>query len=123
MIAAGVIGGVYLLGTVILFSGVKEKDGKLCLNVSGFQSDSFPFNFGKYYIILCIPPLVDPYALNADQAIPFFKGLGLTMKHGPYIKLTASFLLISTAVQVTSALNPGEACSNHSMNQSSGAKM
>ncbi|KAK4824308.1 hypothetical protein QYF61_013053 [Mycteria americana] len=67
MIAAGVIGGVYLLGIVILFLGVKEKD--------------------------------DPYALSSDRAIPFCKGLGLTMKHGPYVKLTASFLLISTAVQ------------------------
>ncbi|XP_047921649.2 sphingosine-1-phosphate transporter MFSD2B isoform X1 [Anser cygnoides] len=68
MIAAGVIGGVYLLGIIILFLGVKEKD--------------------------------DPYALNSDRAIPFCKGLGLTMKHGPYVKLTASFLLISTAVQL-----------------------
>ncbi|XP_043366115.1 major facilitator superfamily domain-containing protein 2B isoform X5 [Dermochelys coriacea] len=68
MIAAGVIGGVYLFGIVILFIGVKERD--------------------------------DPYALNSDKAIPFFKGLRLTMKHGPYLKLTASFLLISTAVQL-----------------------
>ncbi|XP_065537819.1 sphingosine-1-phosphate transporter MFSD2B isoform X2 [Lathamus discolor] len=68
MIAAGVIGGVYLLGIIILFLGVREKD--------------------------------DPYALNSDRAIPFCKGLGLTMKHGPYVKLTASFLLISTAVQL-----------------------
>ncbi|XP_068793153.1 sphingosine-1-phosphate transporter MFSD2B isoform X2 [Struthio camelus] len=68
MIAAGVIGGVYLLGIVIFFFGVKEKD--------------------------------DPYALTSDRAIPFCKGLGLTMKHGPYVKLTASFLLISTAVQL-----------------------
>uniref|UniRef100_A0A672UCQ7 MFSD2 lysolipid transporter B, sphingolipid n=1 Tax=Strigops habroptila TaxID=2489341 RepID=A0A672UCQ7_STRHB len=68
LIAAGVIGSVYLLGIIILFLGVKEKD--------------------------------DPYALNSDRAIPFCKGLGLTMKHGPYVKLTASFLLISTAVQL-----------------------
>ncbi|XP_071295983.1 sphingosine-1-phosphate transporter MFSD2B isoform X4 [Agelaius tricolor] len=67
MIAAGVIAGVYLLGIVVLFLGVKERD--------------------------------DPYALNSDRAIPFCKGLALTMKHGPYVKLTASFLLISTAVQ------------------------
>ncbi|XP_037749901.1 major facilitator superfamily domain-containing protein 2B isoform X8 [Chelonia mydas] len=67
MIAAGVIGGVYLFGILILFIGVKERD--------------------------------DPYALNSDKAIPFFKGLRLTMKHGPYLKLTASFLLISTAIQ------------------------
>uniref|UniRef100_A0A8B9Q1J1 Major facilitator superfamily domain containing 2B n=1 Tax=Apteryx owenii TaxID=8824 RepID=A0A8B9Q1J1_APTOW len=68
MIAAGVIVGVYLLGIVIFFLGVKEKD--------------------------------DPYALTSDRAIPFCKGLRLTMKHGPYVKLTASFLLISTAVQL-----------------------
>ncbi|XP_074942801.1 sphingosine-1-phosphate transporter MFSD2B isoform X1 [Phalacrocorax aristotelis] len=68
MIAAGVIGGVYLLGVVVLFLGVKERD--------------------------------DPYALNSDRVLPFCKGLGLTMKHGPYVKLTASFLLISTAVQL-----------------------
>ncbi|NXU61466.1 MFS2B protein, partial [Horornis vulcanius] len=68
MIAAGVIAGVYLLGIIVLFLGVKERD--------------------------------DPYALNSDRAIPFCKGLALTMKHGPYVKLTASFLLISTAVQL-----------------------
>ncbi|KGL80769.1 Major facilitator superfamily domain-containing protein 2B, partial [Tinamus guttatus] len=68
MIAAGVIGGVYLLGIVIVFLGVKEKD--------------------------------DPYALTSDRAIPFWKGLRLTMKHGPYVKLTASFLFFSTAVQL-----------------------
>ncbi|KAK2514781.1 hypothetical protein Q9233_014724 [Columba guinea] len=47
----------------------------------------------------------NPYALNSDRAIPFCKGLGLTMKHGPYVKLTASFLLISTAVQVSAAVS------------------
>ncbi|XP_067150456.1 sphingosine-1-phosphate transporter MFSD2B isoform X3 [Apteryx mantelli] len=41
-----------------------------------------------------------PYALTSDRAIPFCKGLRLTMKHGPYVKLTVSFLLISTAVQL-----------------------
>lgn len=56
----------------------------------------------KRFFILCILFLLDPYALNSDRAIPFCKGLALTMKHGPYVKLTASFLLISTAVQVTS---------------------
>uniref|UniRef100_A0A8D0HHQ6 MFSD2 lysolipid transporter B, sphingolipid n=1 Tax=Sphenodon punctatus TaxID=8508 RepID=A0A8D0HHQ6_SPHPU len=66
--AAGVIGGVYLIGIIVLFIGVKEKD--------------------------------DPYALNSDKTIPFFKGLRLTMKYGPYVKLTAAFLLISTAVQL-----------------------
>uniref|UniRef100_A0A8C3TSN5 Major facilitator superfamily domain containing 2B n=1 Tax=Catharus ustulatus TaxID=91951 RepID=A0A8C3TSN5_CATUS len=40
------------------------------------------------------------YHIQLDEAIPFCKGLALTMKHGPYVKLTASFLLISTAVQL-----------------------
>uniref|UniRef100_A0A8C5TK97 Major facilitator superfamily domain containing 2B n=1 Tax=Malurus cyaneus samueli TaxID=2593467 RepID=A0A8C5TK97_9PASS len=53
-----------------------------------------------HILILCILLLLDPYALNSDRAIPFCKGLALTMKHGPYVKLTASFLLISTAVQL-----------------------
>lgn len=47
-----------------------------------------------------IPLLIDPYALSSDKTVPFFKGLRLTVKYGPYMKLTASFLLISTAVQV-----------------------
>nr|XP_056712868.1 sphingosine-1-phosphate transporter MFSD2B [Euleptes europaea] len=68
MIAAGVIGGIYLVGVVILFFGVKEID--------------------------------DPYALSSGKTVPFFKGLRLTMKCGPYMNLTASFLLISTAVQL-----------------------
>ncbi|KAL8172950.1 UNVERIFIED_CONTAM: Major facilitator superfamily domain-containing protein 2B, partial [Gekko kuhli] len=42
----------------------------------------------------------DPYALSSDKTVPFFKGLRLTMKYGPYMKLTAAFLLISTAVQI-----------------------
>uniref|UniRef100_A0ABM5GL63 Sphingosine-1-phosphate transporter MFSD2B n=1 Tax=Pogona vitticeps TaxID=103695 RepID=A0ABM5GL63_9SAUR len=68
MIAAGAIGGIYLVGFVALFFGVKEK--------------------------------VDAYALNTDRRVPFFKGHLLAVKHQPYMKLTASFLLISTAVQV-----------------------
>ncbi|XP_030054662.1 sphingosine-1-phosphate transporter MFSD2B isoform X1 [Microcaecilia unicolor] len=68
MIAAGIIGGVYLFCTAILFFGVTEKD--------------------------------DPYALNSDSIMPFFRGFKLTMKHGPYLNLTAAFLLISAAVQL-----------------------
>ncbi|XP_061478697.1 sphingosine-1-phosphate transporter MFSD2B isoform X2 [Rhineura floridana] len=43
---------------------------------------------------------VDPYALKSDQKVPFFKGHKLALKYGPYVKLAAAFLLISTAVQV-----------------------
>ncbi|XP_029451866.1 major facilitator superfamily domain-containing protein 2B isoform X2 [Rhinatrema bivittatum] len=67
MIAAGVIGGVYLFCTAILFLGVTEKD--------------------------------DPYALNSDSVMPFFRGFKLTVKYRPYLNLTAAFLLISAAVQ------------------------
>ncbi|XP_029451868.1 major facilitator superfamily domain-containing protein 2B isoform X4 [Rhinatrema bivittatum] len=68
MIAAGVIGGVYLFCTAILFLGVTEKD--------------------------------DPYALNSDSVMPFFRGFKLTVKYRPYLNLTAAFLLISAAVQL-----------------------
>ncbi|RXN00216.1 Major facilitator superfamily domain-containing protein 2B [Acipenser ruthenus] len=69
MVAAGVIGVVFLLCTVILFLGVKEKD--------------------------------DPYALKTDKPIQFLKGFKLVMQHGPYIKLTAAFLFISVAIQMS----------------------
>uniref|UniRef100_A0A8C6ZGB7 MFSD2 lysolipid transporter B, sphingolipid n=1 Tax=Nothoprocta perdicaria TaxID=30464 RepID=A0A8C6ZGB7_NOTPE len=61
---------------------------------------SVPRTLASVYVILFILLLSDPYALTSDRAIPFCKGLRLTMKHGPYVKLTASFLLISTAVQL-----------------------
>ncbi|KAM8954063.1 sphingosine-1-phosphate transporter MFSD2B [Pelodytes ibericus] len=67
MIAAGVIGCVYLLCTAILFIGVKERHD--------------PFYF-------------------SGKIIPFFRGLKLSMRHGPYLNLIASFLLISAAVQL-----------------------
>lgn len=38
MIAAGVIAGVYLLGIIVLFLGVKERDGKLYLNMPWFNN-------------------------------------------------------------------------------------
>ncbi|NXS19430.1 MFS2B protein, partial [Mystacornis crossleyi] len=41
-------------------------------------------SFIEKIFILCILLLLDPYALNSDRAIPFCKGLALTMKHGPY---------------------------------------
>lgn len=37
MIAAGVIGGVFLICTVVMFLGVKERDGETSL----FSSESF----------------------------------------------------------------------------------
>lgn len=43
MIAAGVIAGVYLLGIVVLFLGVKERDGKLHLNMPQFNNSYFTF--------------------------------------------------------------------------------
>ncbi|XP_053236833.1 sphingosine-1-phosphate transporter MFSD2B isoform X1 [Podarcis raffonei] len=53
-------------------------------------------------IALCagVKEKVDPYALKSDQQIPFLKGHKLALMCGPYVKLAASFLLISTAVQV-----------------------
>lgn len=33
MIAAGVIGGVFLICTVVMFLGVKEREGEICMCV------------------------------------------------------------------------------------------
>ncbi|XP_075454574.1 sphingosine-1-phosphate transporter MFSD2B isoform X3 [Ascaphus truei] len=68
MLAAGVIGSLYLICTAVFFAGVKERD--------------------------------DPYALHSGKVIPFFKGFKMSIRHGPYLNLIASFLLISAAVQL-----------------------
>ncbi|MEQ2178737.1 hypothetical protein GOODEAATRI_017242 [Goodea atripinnis] len=69
MIAAGVIGGVFLLCTVVMFLGVKEKE--------------------------------DPYGPKTEKQIPFMQGFLMVMRHGPYLILTAAFLLITVAIQLT----------------------
>ncbi|XP_014848002.1 PREDICTED: major facilitator superfamily domain-containing protein 2B isoform X1 [Poecilia mexicana] len=69
MIAAGVIGGVFLLCTLVMFLGVKERE--------------------------------DPYGSKTDEQVPFVQGFLKVMGHGPYIILTAAFLLITVAVQLT----------------------
>ncbi|XP_067841368.1 major facilitator superfamily domain-containing protein 2B [Heptranchias perlo] len=68
MIAAGVVGGVYIFCTIVLFFGVKERD--------------------------------DPYTVKSDKPIPFLKGMKLVMRHGPYVKLTTTFLFTSLALQL-----------------------
>ncbi|XP_066495929.1 sphingosine-1-phosphate transporter MFSD2B isoform X2 [Tiliqua scincoides] len=68
MTAAGIIGGLYFVGIVALFLGVKEK--------------------------------VDLYTVKSNTSVPFFMGLRLTIRYGRYVKLTAAFLMISTAVQI-----------------------
>ncbi|XP_032877960.1 major facilitator superfamily domain-containing protein 2B [Amblyraja radiata] len=68
MIAAGVVGGIYIFCTIILFFGVKERD--------------------------------DPYTVKSGKPIPFLKGMKLVMRHGPYVKLTTTFLFISLALQL-----------------------
>lgn len=52
MIAAGVIAGVYLLGIVILFLGVKERDGKLYLNMPWFNNSFFTFLYWKDFYFM-----------------------------------------------------------------------
>ncbi|XP_078255430.1 major facilitator superfamily domain-containing protein 2B isoform X2 [Rhinoraja longicauda] len=68
MIAAGVVGAIYIFCTIILFFGVKERD--------------------------------DPYTMKSGKPIPFLKGMKLVMRHGPYVKLTTTFLFISLALQL-----------------------
>ncbi|XP_054900133.1 major facilitator superfamily domain-containing protein 2B isoform X2 [Poeciliopsis prolifica] len=69
LIAAGVIGGVFVLCTAVMFLGVKERE--------------------------------DPYGPKTEEQIPFVQGFLKVMGHGPYIILTAAFLLITVAVQLT----------------------
>lgn len=57
MIAAGVIGGVYLLGIVILFLGVKEKDGKIYLSMTRFNNNYFTFISEKDCYFMYSAPL------------------------------------------------------------------
>ena len=53
------------------------------------------------------PPCVaDPSATASSQGMNFLDGLGLTVRHPPYLKLVISFLFISAAVQVPLA-RPG----------------
>ncbi|XP_062892915.1 sodium-dependent lysophosphatidylcholine symporter 1-like [Mobula hypostoma] len=68
VIAAGVVGGIYIFCSIVLFLGVKETN--------------------------------DPYTVKSGKPIPFLKGMKLVMRHGPYVKLTTSFLFISLALQL-----------------------
>uniref|UniRef100_A0A3B5LI14 MFSD2 lysolipid transporter B, sphingolipid n=1 Tax=Xiphophorus couchianus TaxID=32473 RepID=A0A3B5LI14_9TELE len=47
-----------------------------------------------------IPHRSDPYGPKTEEQIPFVQGFLKVMGHGPYIILTAAFLLITVAVQV-----------------------
>lgn len=44
--------------------------------------------------------VADPSAPASSQDMSFLAGLGLTVRHPPYLKLVVSFLFISAAVQV-----------------------
>ncbi|KAG8580111.1 hypothetical protein GDO81_007144 [Engystomops pustulosus] len=68
MIAAGVIGSIYVICTAVLSLGVKERN--------------------------------DLFAKSSGKVLPFCSGFKKSMRHGPYIYLIASFLLISAAVQL-----------------------
>lgn len=44
--------------------------------------------------------VADPSTPASSQGMSFLTGLGLTVRHPPYLKLVISFLFISAAVQV-----------------------
>lgn len=48
--------------------------------------------------------LSDPYAPRTEKQIPFYQGFILVMRHGPYLTLTAAFLFITVAIQVTTRM-------------------
>ncbi|KAG5211266.1 hypothetical protein JEQ12_013695 [Ovis aries] len=47
----------------------------------------------------------DPSTPASGQGLGFLAGLGLTVRHRPYLKLVVSFLFISAAVQVSAVLS------------------
>uniref|UniRef100_A0A3Q2HAA7 MFSD2 lysolipid transporter B, sphingolipid n=1 Tax=Equus caballus TaxID=9796 RepID=A0A3Q2HAA7_HORSE len=59
---------------------------------------TYPVCSGLLY--LGVKEQADPSAPASSQGLSFLAGLGLTVRHPPYLKLVISFLFISAAVQV-----------------------
>ncbi|KAM9721477.1 sphingosine-1-phosphate transporter MFSD2B isoform 3-T3 [Dama dama] len=64
-----------------------------CTRVPQVQGGHAPWGGG------CLPQR-DPSTQASGQGLGFLTGLGLTVRHRPYLKLVISFLFISAAVQV-----------------------
>lgn len=105
-IAAAVVAVTYPVCSGLLYLGVKEQAGSGLRSECGKQKlgAGFPLGLG-FGFELCqakMPPscVADPSAPASSQGLSFLAGLGLTVRHPPYLKLVISFLFISAAVQV-----------------------
>uniref|UniRef100_A0A4X1U049 Sphingosine-1-phosphate transporter MFSD2B n=1 Tax=Sus scrofa TaxID=9823 RepID=A0A4X1U049_PIG len=107
-IAAAVVAVTYPVCSSLLCLGVKERPG----TVQGVQAEcgrqtmeaGLLLHVGvgfELHLAKMIPSCVaDPSAPASGQGLSFLAGLGLTVRHPPYLKLVISFLFISAAVQV-----------------------
>ena len=58
------------------------------------------FGFELHQPKMSLSNVTDPSTPASGQGLGFLTGLGLTVRHRPYLKLVISFLFISAAVQV-----------------------
>ncbi|XP_038656123.1 major facilitator superfamily domain-containing protein 2B isoform X2 [Scyliorhinus canicula] len=58
------------------------------------------YTFCTIALFLGVKERDDPYTMKLDKPIPFLKGIKLVMRHSPYVKLTATFLFTSLAIQL-----------------------
>lgn len=119
-IAAAVVAVTYPVCSSLLCLGVKERPG----TVQGVQAEcgrqtmeaGLLLHVGvgfELHLAKMIPSCVaDPSAPASGQGLSFLAGLGLTVRHPPYLKLVISFLFISAAVQVPLARSTSHQCSS-----------
>lgn len=60
------------------------------------------FDTPHAHVLAPLATVSDPYAPRTEKQIPFYQGFLLVMRHGPYLTLTAAFLFITVAIQVSS---------------------
>lgn len=58
------------------------------------------FYFELHQSKMSLSNVIDPSTPASGQGLGFLAGLGLTVRHRPYLNLVISFLFISAAVQV-----------------------
>lgn len=100
-IAAAVVAVTYPVCSGFLCLGVKERPG------TGVQADAGDrASLGRGFWLGTLPSgdvtscVADPSAPASSRGMSFLAGLGLTVRHPPYLKLVICFLFISAAVQV-----------------------
>lgn len=104
--AAAVVAATYPVCVGLLRLGVTEKPGMRVQEECGKQKRGAGLLLGMGFgLELChaemLPSCVaEPSTPASSQGPGFLAGLGLTVRHPPYLTLVISFLLISAAIQV-----------------------